>query len=183
MELTEKKLKSEHIYDGRVFKLTVDTVKLPDGNESTRQVAHHNGGVTVLPVFDDGMTVLVKQFRYPIGRVTIEAPAGKLEKDEDHYLAAIRELKEETGITADKLTYCGAICPSPGYCTEMLHIYVATGLTEGENCPDEDEFLNVIKMPIDELISKIMKNEIQDSKTIAVAFMAEKMLNKQEALL
>ena len=120
---------------------------------------------------------MVRQFRYPFGRMMLEAPAGKLEPGEDHRVCAERELSEETGFTADQLLYMGACCTSPGFSTEVLHIYLALGLHAGESHPDQDEFLNVEKVSLRELSRMVMDGEIDDGKTIVAVLKAEKTLN------
>ena len=134
---------SRLIFDGKVMHLYHDQIRLPDGNTAYREYARHIGAVCVLPLFADGTVACVRQYRYPHGEILTEIPAGKLEKGEDPIEGAIRELREETGLTAEKLIYFGGTYPSPGFCDEQLHIYLALGLTHGEACPDEDEFLNV----------------------------------------
>ena len=139
-------------------------------------MVEHPGGVTILPVEEDGTVWCVRQFRYPFGREMLEAPAGKLEQGEEHRLCAVRELSEETGLTADKLIYMDACCTSPGYSSEVLHIYLALGLHRGEMHLDEGEFLNVEKHSLSELTDMIMSGEIDDAKTIIAVLKAAKYL-------
>ena len=177
MELTEKKLTSELIFDGKVVHLYKDTVELPNGNEATREVIRHIGAVGVLPVTDNGEVILVKQFRYPFGEVLTEIPAGKLDsKDEDIMEAAMRELREETGVTANSLTFIGDLIPSCAILDEVIHLFIAEGLSYGDCDPDEDEFVNVVKMPLSEAVDMVMNNEISDAKTICALMMAWKLL-------
>ena len=151
MNLTEKKLSSEKIFDGRILHIRRDTVELPDGAQSTREVVDHPGGVCVLALDDEGRVLLVRQFRYPYEKVLTEIPAGKLEYGEDPEKAALRELREETGAVPGKFRSLGELYPSPGYCGEIIRLYLAQELTFGETALDEDEFLDVERMPFGEL--------------------------------
>ncbi|MDO4815274.1 MAG: NUDIX hydrolase [Bacillota bacterium] len=177
MELEERRISGEIKYDGVIVKVRLDNAELINGKVVKREVVEHPGGVTVLPVDEQGYCYCVKQFRYPFQRVMLEAPAGKLEYGEDHRECAVRELSEETGLTADKLTYLGPCCTSPGFSSEVLHIYLATGLHEGESHPDEDEFLNVEKHHINELAGLCMNGEIDDAKTVIAVLKAQKLLH------
>lgn len=168
MELTEKMLTSELIYDGKVVHLYKDTVSLPDGKDAVREVIRHIGAVAVLPLTDSGEVILVNQYRYPFSQVLTEIPAGKLDsKDEDIREAALRELREETGVTCKKLTYIGDIYPSVAILDEVIHMFLAEGLEYGETSPDDDEFLNVIKMPFETAINNVLSGKICDAKTQA----------------
>ncbi len=167
LDLEEKKLGEEQIFHGYVVDLTVDTVSLPDGTTGKREVVHHNGGVTVLPIDEDGNIIMVRQWRHPIGKAILEIPAGKLEKGEDPYDAGLRELREETGYTCSEYRYLGMIYASPGYCTEKLYLYLARGLTPGDTDLDEGEFVHVEKIPFDTVVDMILRDELHDSKTIA----------------
>lgn len=159
--------------------VTLDRAELCDGSIVKREVVHHPGGVTILPVHEDGSCCMVRQYRYPVGRMMLEAPAGKLEYGEDHRRCAVRELSEETGLTADELVYLGGMYTSPGFSTEMLHIYLALGLHAGESHPDAGEFLNVETYSMDELIRMIMEGELQDAKTVAAVLKAERYLRQR----
>lgn len=174
--LYEKTLDSTRILEGKIINVRRDTVELVNGATSFREVVEHSGGVVILAVDENNMAYMVRQFRYPIGRAMLEVPAGKLEKGEVPTSAAIRELKEETGLTAEKLVYFGGTYPSPGFCDEQLHIYLALGLTQGEACPDEDEFLQVEKISLDKLARMAMLGELQDGKSINAIFMAREYL-------
>ena len=140
-------------------------------------MVEHPGGVTILPVDEEGNCTMVRQFRYPFGRMMLEAPAGKLEYGEDPRDCAVRELSEETGFTADELIDLGRCCTSPGFSSEVLHIYLALGLHPGDCHPDQDEFLNVEKIPLHELSRMVMDGEIDDAKTIVAVLKAEKYLS------
>ena len=139
MELIETTLSSEKIFDGRILHIRRDTVRLPDGSDATREVVDHPGGVCVLALDDENRALLVSQFRYPYKEVVREVPAGKLEYGEDPREAAIRELAEETGATAGEFRSLGELYPSPGYCGEIIRMYLARDLTFGETHLDKDE--------------------------------------------
>ncbi len=172
-KLSEKKLSREEIFTGNIVHLIKDTVELPNGKTSTREVILHNGAVCVVPITDDGEIVMERQFRYPFNDVIWEIPAGKLDKGEtDPLLAAKRELLEETGYTAKEFKFIGEYYPSPAILGERIYMYVATGLSLGERSLDEDEFLDVIKIPFDEVIEMIKRNEIPDGKTQAAVLKA-----------
>lgn len=165
MDLTEKQLKAEYVFKGKIFNARVDEALMPDGRTAVREVVEHNGGVMVAPLDSDGNLYFVDQFRYPYFEIVTELPAGKLEKGEDPYEAGIRELKEETGMTAEKIISLGKLYPSPGYCGEIINLYLATGLTYGEQDPDDDEFLEVKKIHISKAVEMVMNGELPDSKT------------------
>ena len=167
MELFEKTLKQEYKYEWRILNLRVDEAELPSGRTCVREVVEHNGGVTVAALTNDNELLFVRQFRYPYGEVVLELPAGKLEKGEDPFRAGIRELREETGAVAEKYVDLGVFYPSPGYTSETIHLYGATGLSFKEQQLDEDEFLNVEKIPLSTAVEMVLNNEIPDGKTQA----------------
>ena len=179
MEYLERPVGSVEKYKGIIVRVRLDDAELYTGKVVKREVVEHPGGVTILPVDEDGSCYMVRQFRYPFGRMMLEAPAGKLEYGEDHRECAVRELSEETGFTADELVYLGGCCTSPGFSTEVLHIYLALGLHAGESHPDQDEFLNVEKIPLHTLSRMVMDGEIDDAKTIVAVLKAEKYLSKR----
>jgi ADP-ribose pyrophosphatase len=169
----------EEIFDGVIVHLVRDTVIIPNGERATREVCLHHGAVCVVPVTDEGEIIMERQFRYPFNEVIWEIPAGKLDKDEfDHLEAAKRELREETGYTADHFTFIGEFYPSPAILSENIHMYIATGLHKGEQDLDEDEFLDVVKVPFDEVIRMILNNEIKDGKTQTAVMKAKLVLGK-----
>lgn len=172
MDLIEKTLKSEPIFKGRVIDLRVDTVTLPDGNVSTREVIAHPGGVCVLAVDEEKNVFMVRQYRYPTKQVLLEIPAGKLEYGEDYFEAAKRELEEEAGVVAENYVYLGYFYPTPAYCEEKIHMYFASGLTKTKQNLDDEEFLEVEKVPYDKLLEMISKGEIIDGKTALAALRA-----------
>ena len=166
MELTEKKLRQVNSYSGIIVDVTLDQVELCDGHRAFREVVHHPGGVTVLPLDDEGFVYCVRQYRYAHGVVMLEIPAGKLDsKEEDHVEAALRELREETGAVAEKYTDLGYLLPSPAVLSERIRMYLAEDMSFTECDPDDDEFLNVVKIPLDELYGMVMRGEIEDAKT------------------
>ena len=176
MDYTETPLRLFAGYKGIITSTTLETVRLPNGETSYREVVEHPGGVTVIPVDDDGSVYCVRQFRYPMGEHLLEVPAGKLEAGEDPLDCAKRELSEETGITADEYIDLGKIYPSPGYCRETLYIYLARGLHFGVSHPDENEFLDVEKLPLEELVNMAMANRLVDAKTVIAVLKAKAIL-------
>ncbi len=169
-EMIEKRVFSETIYEGKILHVKKDTVELPNGKTAFREYAEHKGAVAVLPLTADGDVVLVRQYRYAHGRVFLELPAGKLDRaDEEPYAAALRELKEEVGAEAKRLTPLGVLVPSCAILTERIHMFLAEGLSFGESTPDEDEFLEVVKMPLSSLVSMVKHGEIEDAKTQILA--------------
>ena len=176
MDFFEQRIDRDDKYHGIIVDVHLDHVRLNDGSISRREVVEHPGGVTILPVDEAGNCYMVRQFRYPAGHMMLEAPAGKLEYGEDHRDCAVRELSEETGFTADELIYLGGFYTSPGFSSELLHVYLALGLHAGESHLDEGEFLNVEKHSLQALEQMIMNNEIEDAKTIIAVLKAEKVL-------
>lgn len=167
MNLNEQPLSADYEYRGRIINLRVDTALLPNGSSATREVVEHPGGVCVAALTEDGCLLFVRQFRYPYQKVLLELPAGKLDPGEDPLEAGKRELREETGAEAARYESLGELYPSPGYCGEIIHLYAATGLTFGQMSPDEDEFLEVEKIPLEEAARMVLDNEIADAKTQA----------------
>ena len=176
MELTEKTLSSETIFDGRILHVRRDTVLLPNGHQSTREVVDHPGGVGILALDDQNRVLIVSQFRYPYGEILREIPAGKLEYGEDPAEAARRELREETGAVAGSFQSLGELYPSPGYCGEIIRIYLARELSFGDASPDEDEFLGLERVPFARLVEQVLSGEIRDAKTIAAVLKAKLLL-------
>ena len=156
------------IFHGKVFDVKVDEIEYNGtGNKSFRQVAGHPGGAVVLPLKSDGKIVLISQYRYPHNEILLELPAGKLEINEDPLLCATRELTEETGYTSNKITKLGKIYTTPGFCDEILHIYLAEDLTPGNHAREEgEEEMEVIELTLDEIKDKIRNGKIVDAKTI-----------------
>ncbi len=179
MNLTERTVSSQTLFEGKIVRLTLDQVQLPDGKPARREVVYHPGGVGVLALDEDNNVTLVRQYRYPIRKVLLEVPAGKLDHgaEEDRLLGAQRELSEETGLEASEWTYLGYTLASPGFCDEALHMYLARGLTRKESHLDEDEFLDVVTMPFDELVKQVMDGTITDAKTVALTLKTKVLLN------
>lgn len=163
----EEKIKTKNlIYDGRILQLYNDEITLPNGKEAKREYVNHSGGSGILAVDKDELCYFVEQFRYPYGKMLLEIPAGKLNQGEDRKLCAIRELKEEVGMTSTCIVDLGVIYPTPAYTNEPLSIFLATELTKGDNNLDDGEFLNVVVLPFEKALEMVMNNEIFDSKTI-----------------
>ena len=176
MELFEKRIDGELKYKGIIIDVFRDRAELCDGRIVNREVVRHPGGVSILPIDDEGNCYMVRQYRYPAQKVMLEVPAGKLEHGEEHFSCAVRELSEETGFTADRFEYLGAFFTSPGFSTEKLHVYLALGLHAGASHPDDGEFLNVEKLRLPELSDMVMRGEIDDAKTVIAVLKAEKYL-------
>ena len=181
-ELLETRVEGERLFSGAVFDLEVDRVKLPNGRIATRELIRHKGAVAIVPLFSDGTVAVEEQFRYAVGRIMVEIPAGKLDApDEDREAAARRELREETGLTAGKLICLGDYFGSPAIVDERITLYLATELSEGERDLDDDEFLSVKRIPLEELTDAIVRGEITDGKTQAA--LARVALMRQRGLL
>ncbi len=181
MDLTEKRLSGEQKYSGVIVSVTLDEVELCDGKRTLREVVHHPGGVGVLPLDADGNCYMVRQYRYPVGAPVLEIPAGKIDHHDDHLPTAVRELSEETGFSADEYIDLGCCYTSPGYTDEIIHVYLARGLHRGKSHLDEGEFLNVEKLPFEELFQMVMRNEIIDAKTVIAVSKARLWLEGQKA--
>ncbi len=161
----EETLSSKQIFKGKVIDVRHDEVLLENGEKAMREVVYHNGGVCVLPLCENGDVIFVKQFRYPYREEVLELPAGKLNLGEEPFESGKRELKEETGATAKKYTDLGKLYVSPGYASEIIHMYLAEELEFSEQNLDEDEFLDVIKIPLEKAVEMVLKNEIVDAKS------------------
>jgi ADP-ribose pyrophosphatase len=185
MNLKEKTIDSKRIFEGRIVNLRVDTVELPDGRRATREIVEHKGAVAVVPLLAARgsplgacQVVMVKQYRQPTGEVLIEIPAGTLDSGEDAEACARRELVEEIGYSAGKLTLMFSTYLSPGYSNEMLHTFLAEDLTPAQAPSDEDEFLEVITVNLDEAARMIQTGEIRDAKTVCGLLMAQRIVNR-----
>ena len=177
-DLIEKKLSSEDIFDGTLLHVKRDYVGLPNGNKSVREWIKHPGAAAVLPVLPDGRMIFVRQYRYPIQQVTLEIPAGKLDAvDEEPLVCAKRELSEETGYEADKYHFLTKLATTVGFSNEFIYVYAADGLTPGKQHTDEDEFINVVLLTMDEAMAKVKSGEICDAKSI-VAILLYRELQK-----
>ena len=165
MDFYEKTLNEKVIFEGKIITLHVDDVELPDGSTSFREIVEHSGGVCVAALTEDMKLKFVRQFRYPYKRVLLELPAGKLEKGENPLTAGIRELEEECGVVADKVVSFGQVYPTVAYCSEVIHLFLATGLHETKQNLDEGEFLQIEEIELERAAEMVMNGEISDSKT------------------
>lgn len=176
-ELREKQTGSQEIFDGKILHVFKDTIELPDGKPSFRELIRHVGAVAVIPVTDEGKVIIERQYRYPFDEIITEIPAGKLDSaEEDHLEAAKRELVEETGITADEWIDLGVYYPTSAYSDEKIYMYLAKGLHRGEQKLDEGEFLDVEEIPLTEMLEQVMHGEIPDGKTQVAILKAAKIL-------
>jgi len=175
MELTETVIGTQEIYSGRVVHLRIDTIRQPNGFEGKREIVAHPGAVCVVPIRDDGMVLMVRQFRLAAGQALLEVPAGTREKGEDPRECALRELEEETGYQAADLQPLYTAYLAPGYSTELMYAYMATGLTLGKTNPDEGENVETVEIPITEVESRVLSGEFADAKTIAALLMATRL--------
>ena len=180
MLFEEKTMKSEKIYEGKVVNLRIDTVELPDKKYSKREIVEHPGAVGIITVTDDNCLILVKQFRKPIERFLLEIPAGKLEVNEEPRETANRELKEETGYSSNKMEYLMEFYTSAGFSNEKVYLFLATDLVEGTPCPDSGEFIEVVKISIEDLLKMVDRGEIVDSKTIIGINLADKYIKNKK---
>lgn len=180
-DLTEKTVTSTEIYKGKIIDVFCDDILLPDGKPAKREYIKHVGAACVVPVTDKGEVVIVRQFRYPFHSVLTEIPAGKLDgKGEDPLVAAKRELKEETGAEAKEMIYMGAYYPTCAYSDEVIHMYLAKGLTYGDTHFDDDEFIEYETVPLKDLVDDIMSGKIKDGKTQTALLKAWLLLDAPE---
>ena len=175
--LREVKTGSEEIFNGVILHVQRDTVRLPNGNETVREVIRHIGAVCVIPVLENGDVIMERQYRYPLDRVILEIPAGKLDSAGENRLSAIRrELSEETGYTADEWTEIGDFHPAPAYSDEFITMYLARKLRKGDRHLDADEFLDVYTVPLKDLVEDVMAGKISDAKTQVCILKAARIL-------
>lgn len=165
MELTEKTLSSNTVFDGRILHITVDDIELPDGKKSKREVVNHPGGVVIAALDNENNLLFVRQFRYPYKEVVLELPAGKLEKGSTPLENGKRELLEETGAVGYSYISLGQVYPSPGYTNEIIHMYACKIQNIGDSRPDEGEFVNLEKIPLKKAVEMVLNNQIPDAKT------------------
>jgi len=177
VELMEKTLSTQTVFQGKIITVKVDKALLPNGAEASREVVEHPGGVCILALREVGTVPLVRQVRYPLGDVMLELPAGKLEYGEEPRPAAIRELGEEVGLEPGRLTDLGFIYVSPGFCKEKLHMYLARDVKQVPVHPDEDEFLDIVSLPFDRLVELVMSGQITDGKTVATVLKTKVLLD------
>ena len=176
-QLTETRIDGSVVYDGPFLKVTSDRVSLPDDSVAYREFIKHPGAVVILPLFDDGRVLLERQFRYPLGRVFTEFPAGKIDPGEEHLACAKRELEEETGYTATDWQFVTTIHNAIAYSDEHLELYLARGMTPGPRKLDDGEFLDTFSVTLPELLELVRSGQITDVKTIIGTFWLEKILD------
>lgn len=176
MELGEETIESTEVFAGRLVKLRVDKVRLPNGRQTTREIVVHRGAVAAVPLTGDGKVVMIRQYRQAAGEVLLEIPAGTLDPGEDPHACVSRELIEETGYRSDRTTLMFRSYLAPGYSSEMLHTFLAEGLAHVGQRAEEDEFLEVVEIPLDEAVDKIIFGEIKDAKSICGILMAQRFL-------
>lgn len=178
MKFEEKTLESSYLYKGRIINLRSDVVELPNGRRAKREVVEHPGGVCVAALTDKDELLFVRQFRYPYRAELLELPAGKLTPGEDPLECGKRELREETGAQAREYLSLGRLYPSCGYTDEVIHLYLARGLVYGEQQPDEDEFLDVERIPLARAVKMVLANEVEDAKTQTAVLKAHLLLSR-----
>ena len=174
--LFEKTIASTTVFTGKVFDVEIKEVTTPEGHKSTREIVKHNGGACILPVDGEGNCYLIKQFRSPFEKVMLEAPAGKLEKGEDAAACAAREITEETGFVAGRIENVGQVTATPGYCSEIITLFIGTELDHGDANPDLNEYVATVKMPLEEALRMADNGEIEDSKTLILIYKASRRL-------
>jgi len=179
MDFFERQIETKQVYGGIVVNIRRDTAELQNGKQVDREVVEHPGGVGIVPLTDDCKVVMVRQYRYPVEKELLEIPAGKLSQGEQPLECAIRELSEETGYSAGRYVFLGETYPSPGFCRESLYLYLALDMQKGEAHLDDDELLSVEEIEIDELIDRIMSNELADGKTIVGIMKAKRYIDVQ----
>ena len=176
MVLREKTIGSEYPFRGRILSVRVDRVLLPNGKVTTREVVEYSGAVAVVPLTERHEVVLVRQYRHAVGRELLEIPAGKLETGEEPEACARRELLEEVGLYAGRLEFIGRFYPTPGFASEVTHLYLARDLTPGTAAPDEGEFLEIVRLPFPEAVAMVIRGEICDAKTVCGLLLVSQML-------
>lgn len=178
--MEEKTLSSKTLFDGKVIHLHLDDILLPDGKIGFREYCTHNGAVCVIPLDSDGNVICVRQYRYAIGKPLLEIPAGKLDSPEENPDDAVRrELREETGASSEKITYLGLYYGSPALLNEKIYMYLAEDLSFGDSSPDEDEFLEVIRIPLKKMVDMVLSGEIEDGKTQSAVLRAQAILDRR----
>ncbi len=177
--LAELTIGTKRIYEGNIINVRVDTVRMPSGRDATREIVEHSHAVCIVPIDNDGNVVLVRQYRKPAETALLEVPAGGVEEGEISEEAVLRELQEEIGYTADHLEHLSSFWVAPGWATEYMHAYLATGLRESRLDGDEDENIEVVRLGFNEAVSMLKSGEINDGKTIAALLLAQPLLDLQ----
>ncbi|MCE5200376.1 MAG: NUDIX hydrolase [Armatimonadota bacterium] len=177
MELREETIESRMAFEGRLVKLRVDRVRLPDGKETTREIVVHRGAIAAVPLIDTDRIVMVRQFRQAAGEALLEIPAGTLDPNEEPVVCAVRELREEIGYQANKLTLMFRSYLAPGYSSEMLHTFLAEDLTQIQAEPEADEFIEIVEVRMADAVDMIRSGEIRDAKTICGVLMAQRIIS------
>lgn len=180
MDLTEKTKKTSYIYKGKIINLRLDDIELPNHEPATREVVEHPGGVCIAALTEQNHLLLVNQYRYPYKKELLELPAGKLTLGEDPLECAKRELMEETGASGESYRFLGPLYPSPGYCDEIIHMFFTRVSAQGAPHPDSDEFLEVIKIPLEKAVDMVLSGNIADAKTQAAILKVYSLKNKGE---
>lgn len=179
-KLTEKTIARSTVFQGCLLRLDVDQVELPDGNTAPREYVRHPGGVGIVALTEENEVLLVRQYRYPYSEILTEIPAGKRDPGEDPLTTGMRELEEETGYRAASYTPLGTLYPTPGCLDEVVYLYLATGLTQAEAHPDEDEFVEVERCPLEEMVRRVLAGEITDAKTQIGILKTKLLLDQKE---
>jgi len=179
MDFLEKTISSETIYRGKILNLRVDSVELPNGKLASREVVEHSGAVAVVPLNEKNEVLLVRQYRYPVGKALLEVPAGKIEKGEEPALCAERELVEETGYEAEEIKHLFTFYSTPGFSDEKMYVYIARGLVYSGQKPDEDEFIQIVPVDLEKALSLIDEGEICDAKSIVGLLAAKRERDKK----
>ena len=177
VSFSEPTIGTKRIYEGNIINVRVDTVRMPSGRDATREIVEHSHAVCIVPIDNDGNVVLVRQYRKPAEDALLEVPAGGVEDGEISEEAVLRELQEEIGYTADHLEHLSSFWVAPGWATEYMHAYLATGLRESRLDGDEDENIEVVRLRFDEAVSMLKTGEINDGKTIAALLLAQPLLD------
>ena len=177
-DLTETLISKETIYQGRILGVERWEARLPNGAPAQREIVRHRGAAAVVALDQAGRVALVRQYRCPLERLTLEIPAGKLDTPgEDPLACARRELREETGLCARSWQLLTPMLSTPGFCDEVIHLFLARGLSQGVSAPDADEFLAVAWLPLDEAVARVMEGKLQDAKTALGLLMARQLIN------
>ncbi|MGC8783929.1 MAG: NUDIX domain-containing protein [Armatimonadota bacterium] len=178
-QLQEEVIHSERVFTGRVVNLRVDTIRLPNGRTSQREIVEHRGAVAIVPLLDDETVLMIRQFRLAVNEVLLEVPAGTLEPDEPPEMCAARELEEETGYRANTLRKLFSQYLAPGYSQEILHVFLAQHLEKTAQRMEEDENVEVVSMPLHRAVEMVLSGEIRDAKTIAALLVAHYILTNR----